>query len=294
MLIPEKLFDLLAAAGLAAIFIAVVTGAFSYLTMRMRGQAKSDLSAIGDLQRDVDNLTNIVKRVNSTFESAKIAEGEYDALVANVKSKIEEHANSEYLKELETRIKEGLPNQTALAELRRVHIRSIERLESYVGSLTSQNTFSLINGFMVTVVAFATLFYFVKTYQPIGSGWMEFATEVIPRLSLVAFIEIFAYFFLRLYRVGLSEVKAVYHELTTIDAKYAALETSISLGDAKSMRGILEEFAKIERHSVLQKGQTTVDLERARIEAKFDSALVGRLLELLGHKVNRVDDKVEK
>jgi hypothetical protein len=98
--------------------------------------------------------------------------------------------------------------------------------------------------------------------------------RLVPRISLVLFIEIFAYFFLRLYKEGLSEIKYFQNELTNVDLKFVALMASniLTLNDA--MIDVIKEYGKTERNYILKKGQTTVDLEKNRLDGEVVNKII--------------------
>ncbi len=97
---------------------------------------------------------------------------------------------------------------------------------------------------------------------------------ILPRLLLVIFIEIFAYFFLRLYKDGLSEIKYFQNELTNIEAILMSAEISYLTGDKESLKLTLAVLAKTERNYVLKKGETTVELERAKSDSEMSKSMI--------------------
>ncbi|WP_315983120.1 hypothetical protein [Aliamphritea spongicola] len=76
---------------------------------------------------------------------------------------------------------------------------------------------------------------------------------LLPRILLVIFLEIFAYFFLRLYKDGLSEIKYFQNELTNLESKLIALETSYLTKNLASINKSVESLLKTERNFVLEK-----------------------------------------
>lgn len=123
-------------------------------------------------------------------------------------------------------------------------------------------------------------------------GWFLVTTEItgdpaafgerfIPRISMVVLIEIFAYFFLRLYSASLTETKYYQNELTNIDAQYLALQSATNIADAKLVGEVISLLAKTERNFVLQKGQSTVDVERSRLSTEQRNTLSQALAKLL-------------
>jgi hypothetical protein len=56
-------------------------------------------------------------------------------------------------------------------------------------------------------------------------------------------------------------------ETTNLEAKYTALQLAVALNDLQSLASVLQSFAATERNFVLKKGETTVDVERTKLDA---------------------------
>lgn len=93
-------------------------------------------------------------------------------------------------------------------------------------------------------------------------------SHYLPRLSLIVLIEIFAYFFLRLYKSGLSEIKYFQNELTNVEAKQIALNVAREASDSALIGVVATKLADTERNHILFKNQTTVELEKAKLESE--------------------------
>ncbi len=93
--------------------------------------------------------------------------------------------------------------------------------------------------------------------------------KLFPTFSLVLFIELFAYFFLRLYREGLSEMKYYQNELTNIESKLIAVEIALIKEDNESLKLTLDILSQTERNFILKKGETTAGLEHSKSELKY-------------------------
>ena len=90
--------------------------------------------------------------------------------------------------------------------------------------------------------------------------------QFIPRISIVFLVELFAYFFLNLYKSSLAEIKYYQNEMTNIEAQYTALLVALEKDDDQLKADILIQMAKTERNFVLSKGQTTVDLQQRTVD----------------------------
>jgi hypothetical protein len=100
----------------------------------------------------------------------------------------------------------------------------------------------------------------------------------VPRLSLIVFAELFAYFFLKLYKEGLADIKYYQNELSNIDLRLTALKAALTTRDNEILKIVIGELAKTERNFVLKSGESTVELEKY----KSDGATTKQVLEQLG------------
>jgi hypothetical protein len=96
----------------------------------------------------------------------------------------------------------------------------------------------------------------------------------VSRIPLLIVIEIFAYFFLRLYRNILTDITYFQNEMSTIEMKYSSVSTAILSKNSKNIDEILKDLAHSERSRILQSGQTTVDLQQIKLDNEpFEKAL---------------------
>ncbi|HDS1756197.1 hypothetical protein [Pseudomonas sp. M5] len=106
-------------------------------------------------------------------------------------------------------------------------------------------------------------------FEVVGStDLMALISHYLPRLSLIVLIEVLAYFFLRLYKASLAEVKYFQNELTNIEAKQIAVNVAREAGDCAMVGVVVAKLADTERNHVLTKDQTTVELEKAKLESE--------------------------
>ncbi|MCH7690367.1 MAG: hypothetical protein IIA17_04900, partial [candidate division Zixibacteria bacterium] len=115
-------------------------------------------------------------------------------------------------------------------------------------------------------VAMGSLAFVVLTSGITYSKVAEVLAYYIPRLSFIVFIEVFAYFFLKLYKASLYDIKFYQNELTNVESKIISLKSAFFSKDDGALRTIIEELSRTERNFVLKKGETTVELERTRLD----------------------------
>lgn len=108
--------------------------------------------------------------------------------------------------------------------------------------------------------------------------------QYVPTASIVILLETLAYFFLRLYRDAIGDIKYFSNEISTLEARYTALIVS-TLGKNEAVSGdVLRGLAGVERNVVLSTGQSTFDIEKLKIDKDGDTAILGKISELLGKK----------
>ena len=136
-----------------------------------------------------------------------------------------------------------------------------DRITSEIASLKIRGAINLSIGVFTTLIAVFLLgsLVFFPNYD--FSSTEERLWDYIPRVSLALLIEVFSFFFLRLYRGSLTDIKYFQNEQTTLDAKIIALGTSITLGKEESVANIIDKLSQLDRNSRLAKGESTVDLE---------------------------------
>jgi len=140
------------------------------------------------------------------------------------------------------------------------------RLLNEVERLGFRNNVNLVFGVISVGVGLWLLFSLAFSKPPDKYDLTTFLITFIPRLTLIIFIEIFAYFFLALYKNGLSEIKYFQNEITNIEAKAIALEAATKSGNSEVIVEVIKKIAATERNHVLKKGEPTVELELAKSE----------------------------
>jgi hypothetical protein len=97
-------------------------------------------------------------------------------------------------------------------------------------------------------------------------------------------IEVFAYFFVRLYRYSLFEIKYFQNEITNSEFRLIALETAFRSADVDAIKKACVEMLKVERNFILKKGETTLSLKKDEIEQEYDKNIISVLERFLAVK----------
>jgi hypothetical protein len=247
----------------------LVTGAFIQTMLRY---LKTDSSPS---QLPYAELTELRRRLMTVEQTAAGVKPEMqDALVANLKTDIEGYIKAD----LENIIaKTYAPAIEIFERAKYIHegtTRIVERLRAEIRALMRRSNLNLVLGTVTTAAAASMLAYVALTARLTTDDWRRLLPAYLFRLSVAAFIQIFAFFFLRLYRTGLSEIKYFQNEITNVESKCLALQFAILSGNETSAKKVVEELAETERNFILKKSETTVELERARLENQNIQELV--------------------
>ena len=116
------------------------------------------------------------------------------------------------------------------------------------------------------------------------SDSVKLLSHYLPRLSLIIFIEIFAFFFLRLYKASLFDIKYFNNEKTNIDFKIISLNVAILKQNDTLIQTTINELVKTERNFKLGKEESTVELEQLKTE-KENNKLLSQILSKLTDKI---------
>lgn len=226
------------------------------------GASSSDAKTVHRLRYYIDErLAEATQKLReSGAKDIAFSSEDKATILASIQAKLESEALQKYV--------EGI-RELVLA---RVHDESLdERLQSTrnrlgreIQDLAKRGNLNLILGILTTLGGLSVLGYAVFNL-PATLDASELLSYFVPRVSLVILIEVFAYFFLRLYKQSLAEIKYFQNELTNVESKQLALHIALRSDDTALRSKVVEELAGTERNLILTKDQTTVELERERI-----------------------------
>ncbi|THJ39097.1 MULTISPECIES: hypothetical protein [Aeromonas] len=166
-----------------------------------------------------------------------------------------------------------------------------DRLQKEIEQLTRGANIYITFGSAITVGAAAILFYTVTDLSSyFNSPFSDTKTaltstdwfSVISRFSIVVFVEVFAFYYLRLYRSTMDTVKYYQNEITNIEMRLMAIYSlqTLATPDSVSASTLISSLSNSERNFVIQKGQTTVDLEKQKIDSTQISSIFDGITKL--------------
>src|SRR6185503_8676003 len=136
-------------------------------------------------------------------------------LVNDLKQKLQGVVATDIIKEIEAKYSTKIAEESQVSQIRRAIELSKARLGEEVRSLSRRSIINLTIGIITTGAAVALLAYLVLgATQQTFSNLPDLLAHFIPRVSVAAFIEVFSFFFPKLYRSGLDQIKYFQNELT--------------------------------------------------------------------------------
>lgn len=164
------------------------------------------------------------------------------------------------------------------------------RLKQEIASQSRRGVFNLSVGVIAAGIGIWFLYSLLTDYTESGN-YINLVSHFVPRVSLVILIEVFAYFFLNLYKRSLDEIKYFQNELTNVKMKYMALKVAVDSNNEKISENLIKVIVETKRNRFLKKGETTVEIERAKIEQLNRSNGISKAYKLLEKVTNKEKER---
>ncbi|HYC46846.1 MAG TPA: hypothetical protein VED01_15330 [Burkholderiales bacterium] len=271
--------------------LAVVAGVYFMMRYLSRGEAPFASREVEKLKQELEQRLTLLTQEQAKLATAApsgglpISEHDRTALLHDLTEGIKSQAAHDVISRIEAAVEEQREENATLTLVQQQSAQTIDRLRQELFSLSKRGNLNLSLGIVTTLTGLALLGMFVlQEPQQTPADPATFVMSFVPRISLVLLIEVFAYFFLRLYKTTLSEIKYFQNEVTSIEAKFLALTVAATSGTSEHLSKIIDYLAQTERNFILNKDQTTVDLERARLDHQERTDVWSKLSDLLKKK----------
>jgi predicted GIY-YIG superfamily endonuclease len=282
--------------------LATSVASFALVYLQSGGGAESQSSVSRELSalrakniRMNADLTEVKKSVTEKFEDIRNREAaEYlsESERASLLETVAKNAGHDVIKEIfaseTSKVKLELERKTETDKLRLASEGILSRMRREINDLRLRANINLVIGMIITggglyllwsTVLIIDSSQLLKTLANESADsdkkfFKNLMLPILPRIMIVVFVEIFAYFFLQLYKSGLAEIKYFQNEITNVEAKILAVEFSCITGRRDFLKIPFENLARTERNFVLQKGQTTIEIEKFRLENQTSKTLL--------------------
>ncbi len=204
---------------------------------------------------EIDHLRHELK-AKLAKQTSPVSENDEKKITDEIISRINSEVNASFLENLKTEVKES---EYRLDIFKR-RKSTLDRIYREIDALGRRGTVNLVLGVITALSGVVALSFFVLSNESTHASLSDFVMEFLPRLSIVLIIEVFSYFFLRLYKSSLSEIKYFQNEATNIEHNFVALEAAISLSDKDLIEKCILKFLMVERNPIMTEGQTTREI----------------------------------
>lgn len=248
---------------------------FIYFNKYIEKNKNSDNSLNKERIKLLEDTVEELKNLN-VRESLKITQEEKEDLLKKLNHQFENNITLGYLSNIEERLR--LKNLDERME------SSINRIKEEISYLRKTCHINLYFGVILSITAIGIIADKIFVNQISSSNIEQLIMELLPRALLLIFIEIFSLFFLNLYKKNLGEIKYFQNELTNLEGKYLSLYISKENNDNQLLKNILDSLNGTERNFILKKDETTIDLEKGRLEAQGSNNTINALKDIISFK----------
>ncbi|WP_313140280.1 hypothetical protein [Leclercia sp.] len=269
----------------AVIVTAIASSLISYVNKGIGGARKD--SQVNDsyekLRSEVASLKNEFNQLSasgaSNVDRIDFAPNEKAELIELAKKRIVGNT----LLAADVSLKNDISSFKYQIEINKHYSDIVYRLENEIDRLNRRGGVNLGIGAVIALFGILYLGYTV-TDQVVLNDKLEYIMHMAPRLSFVIVIELFAYFFLKLYKNGFEEVKYFQNELTNIDSKVLGIKFLKDVRNEELMGEVIKNLMSTERNFVLEKGQSTVSLEQQKIKNESEKNIMEIMKEFINVK----------
>lgn len=172
-------------------------------------------------------------------------------------------------------------------EIKHTFLASEERIKIEIKNLKRRAAINLSLGVSLSIAALLVFFFLVYNEKP-DEDYQKVFLHFAPRVGLVVFVELLAYFFLKLYKSTLTSVQYYHNELTNIETRKIAAIVAIKHCKEDEIWQTVEYLLKVERNVLVKDKETTIQMEMLKLQSEKDNS---DLLSMQG-LLNKVIDKL--
>lgn len=188
--------------------------------------------------------------------------------------------------------KKNFSNRSSKFDFVSAHFESlVKRIARQLDKIDRNARVNLIIGAFTSVIAIILLFS--SLYQN-STSTLTKVTDLLfllPRISTALFIEIFSFFFLRLYRRNIDEKKYYINELTNIDMKCIALKSAFEQQSSKDISLCIQSFSSTDRNTPLRPGESTSENQKMKLDNESDFELFSKIADFLKFQQDKKSEK---
>jgi hypothetical protein len=207
----------------------LIYGAALMMLQYLRGNASertesnpASMAIAAELQQKLADLTTELEQVKQAQLNA--LSGSPDQLIQILTSTAHKGVTDELIERFQPDTRRCARDQA----IRTAFHGAQDRLRSEVATLGRRGNLNLVIGVLTTAIAAGLLSYMVLNTTVKLDSMTIILSHYLPRFMLVIFIEVFSFFFLRLYRSTLAEIHTYQTDITTLTLQEVAVLAALS------------------------------------------------------------------
>jgi hypothetical protein len=237
--------------------IGVATYLYKSLIFNNSGQKISNDIKLKKLEQEIIELKK--KRYNFKLEDEDI-DNIYEKAISNLDNRI--------ISKLECKIQKN-NEDTLFDKFHKLSESTTTRLKKELESLKMRASTNLGIGSFIAVLGIVILVVLImingNSTNTINNV-IPFFISFLPKLSIVLVVEFFSFFFLKLYKENLKEIKYYQNELTNVECIMMSTKLGILLENDSMISVSSNRLVNTERNFILKKDETTVEIEKQRLD----------------------------
>ncbi|MZY05435.1 hypothetical protein GUK58_05145 [Acinetobacter pittii] len=220
-----------------------------------------------EFQKKIDSITS---------KGLIFSEEEKINIINDIKTKILTDASDSIINDIKTQIGKNIFEESVIENIN----SSFRRLYDEKNSLFIRGNFNLVIGVILSGIGGSFAYFFIQKL-PLTTSGIQLLSYSFPRISLFMLFALLVFFFLNLYKKSLEDIKYYQNEITNLEAKYLSLQIAKNMNNHKLLGMVLENLIKTERNFILEKGQTTVELEKEKNDSNSANKTLDTLKDIL-------------
>lgn len=272
------------------VFVGILFGLVSAISIYL-DSSKSSLNSLYEFIYGNKNRERELKLYRELIDNKKIKESyspfseknnnlNVEEVTNLIRNKIELASTESYFKEFKDKVRVDAVVEFFIQEAKGIETR----VKGEINRLSKSAIINLSLGMMLSIGGILYLGSFVINAQTFDSLEKMFI-NTFPKAIFVLLIEVFAYFFLKLYKQSLDDIKYYQNELTNIEYKNLAVQVSKQSNNHKLLTLCVEDFLSTERNFILDKDQSTIEIEKERINSNSTNNTLQVLKDIFSNKV---------
>lgn len=242
------------------------------------------ISSRSDFLRKEDRLISNASDLSDVEKLAlfEITIKRYQENLSTEKNNIEE--------KLQSKSDEHVVDDLALNKMTLLIKVMTSRLNEAISQLSKRGDIYIVIGSGLTIIAGYILYTSMVDYLSLNVAGEEASILDLSmydlilmgvKISVVLFVEVFAFYYLRLYREIVKDVKYYQNEITNIEVRLLALYAIDNFEHSEALSGLVGELSKVERNFLIDKKHTTIDLEKSKHDSSMIGAAIGQVTKLI-------------